>query len=250
MGKGGAISLVDGEIISLDRTCAGAWRPGRSWKSARAAGIKTRSPVDDWMIAIRRGARFDAKRCVPTGRGRRSRRTAMTVFNRYRPPAHPTERRRSRDVRSLLRAARSGRRGAGMVLALARPQGAPAVGADGRGDHGGGGIRVRPRDAVRYPRAAVRRRLRRAVRVRRADGDVGLGALQRPAGRRAVRRRQRGGRRGRAPAGAAAARLRGAEERHRSVADGAAALRGEGAARLRAAVGDEHDHRDATTATS
>ena len=29
--------------------------------------------------------------------------------------------------------------------------------------------------------------------VRRADGNVGRGALQRPAGRRAVRRRQRGG---------------------------------------------------------
>ncbi len=80
--------------------------------------------------------------------------------------------------------------------------------------------------------------------VRRADGDVGLGALQRPAGRRAVRRGQRGHRRGRAPADAAPPALRRAEECHRSVADAAAALRGEGAARLRAALGDEPDHRD------
>ena len=75
-------------------------------------------------------------------------------------------------------------------------------------------------------------------------GNVGGGALQRPAGRRAHRRRQRGGRRGRAPAGAAAAQLRGAEKFDRPVADGAAALRGEGAARLRADVRGEHDDRD------
>ena len=33
------------------RTCAGAWRHGRCSISARAAAIKTRSPVEDWMIA-------------------------------------------------------------------------------------------------------------------------------------------------------------------------------------------------------
>ena len=59
-----------------------------------------------------------------------------------------------------------------MALALARAQGAPAVGADGRGDHGGGGVRLRPRDAVRYSRTAVRQDLRRAVLVRGADGNV------------------------------------------------------------------------------
>ena len=70
------------------------------------------------------------------------------------------------------------------------------------------------------------------------------GALQRPARQRAHRHRQRGRRRGRIPAGAAAARLRGAEELDRAVANGAAPLRGEGAARLRAALGQDHDGRD------
>src|SRR6516164_2488871 len=82
----------------------------------------------------------------------------------------PDEWGRDRDVQNLFRAARPRREGTNVAVELARPQGAPAMGANGRGHHGGGGIRVRSRDAVRYPRVVVWGRLRRAMLVRRADG--------------------------------------------------------------------------------
>ena len=191
MGKGGIISLVDGKMGTI-ASLRGFMQPYTIVEEGPRGGLKKTSVVDVWMTHPLR-AQIDAIQ----SRSDKPRPTfaedGLIVYNRYWPPAHPTERRRDRDLQDLSRAAVSRRSGAGMVLALARPQGAQAVGADGRGHHGGGGVRDRPRDAVRHSRTAVRRGLRRAVHVRRADGKVGRGALQRPAGQRAVRRRQRGG---------------------------------------------------------
>ena len=199
MSKGGAISLVDGEIISLRRPARAHGSRGRcsqrpAWRPQECA---RRLKIGCWR---RPGARSVARRCAPTSRGRPSRRTAMrsstatgrrrtrraggesAAFESYFARLIPDEAERDLDV------------------ALARPQGAPAVDSDGRGDHGRRGIRVRSRHAVRHPRARLRQGLRRAVLVRGIDREGGRGALQRPARRRPVRRRQRGGRRGRAPA--------------------------------------------------
>jgi hypothetical protein len=87
-GKGGAISLVDGEVITL---------PDLRQRMARRAliylgpngGLKTRSPVSDWLaadslISIRREEmRPDRPRPTFVEDG-------YAIFNRYRPPTHPT----------------------------------------------------------------------------------------------------------------------------------------------------------------
>ena len=163
MGKGGIISLVDGKMATI-ASLRGLMQPYTIVEEGPRGGLKKTSVVDAWMTHPQRAhidavqTRSDKPRPTFTEDG-------LIVFNRYWPPAHPAERRRSRAVR------RPSSRGSSqttaereLVLALARPQGAQAVGADGRGDHGGGGIRDRPRDAVRHSRPAVRQGLRRAVR--------------------------------------------------------------------------------------
>jgi hypothetical protein len=90
MGKGGAISLVDGEIITL-ADLKGRMAP---WAMLHASArsdriIKTRSPAKDWMtstarISIRREEmRSDRPRPTFTEDG-------YNIFNRYRPPVHLT----------------------------------------------------------------------------------------------------------------------------------------------------------------
>ena len=87
VGKGGAISLVDGEIVSLADlngrmepwailTQRSAWRPQR------------RSPVEDWMLAkARRSIRREEMR--PDKPRPTFEEDGYAIFNRYRPPVHP-----------------------------------------------------------------------------------------------------------------------------------------------------------------
>jgi Family of unknown function (DUF5906) len=87
--KGGAISLVDGEIISLV-DLRGRMAPWALLHIGSRGAIKTRSPVEDWLLAkdrlsVRREEmRPDRPRPTFVEDG-------YTIFNRYRPPAHPTE---------------------------------------------------------------------------------------------------------------------------------------------------------------
>lgn len=89
MGKGGVISLVDGEVITL-ADLRGRMAPWALIHIGPRGGVRTRSPVEDWMLAktrrsIRREElRPDRPRPTFTEEG-------YTIFNRYRPPAHPAD---------------------------------------------------------------------------------------------------------------------------------------------------------------
>jgi hypothetical protein len=88
MGKGGTISLVDGEIITLT-DLRGRMAPWALPQIGPRGGIKMRSPVEDWMsstarISIRREEmRPDQPRPTFIENG-------YHIFNRYRPPTHLT----------------------------------------------------------------------------------------------------------------------------------------------------------------
>jgi hypothetical protein len=88
MGRGGAISLVDGEIITLT-DLRERMAPWALLSVGKLGGIKTRSPVEDWRvsptrISIRREEmRPDRPRPMFTEE-------RYNIFNRYRPPVHPT----------------------------------------------------------------------------------------------------------------------------------------------------------------
>ena len=86
--KGGAISLVDGEIISLP-DLRGRMAPWALIHVGPRGGIKVRSPVEDWMLAEdRRSIRREETR--PDQPRPTFVEDGYTIFNRYRPPAHPT----------------------------------------------------------------------------------------------------------------------------------------------------------------
>ena len=89
MGKGGIISLVDGELISI-ASLRGLMQPYAFTSEGPLGGIKTISAVDIWM-RHRQRAQIDAIQ----SRSDRLRPTfsedGYTIFNRYRPPAHSTE---------------------------------------------------------------------------------------------------------------------------------------------------------------
>ena len=109
MGKGGVISLVDGEMITLP-DLRGLMPPWALIDDGPRGGIKMTLAVDDWMThrearrSIRREeTRPDQPRPTFTEDG----------YDHLQPlPAAgaPDERRRDRDVRDLLRASRSRRR--------------------------------------------------------------------------------------------------------------------------------------------
>jgi hypothetical protein len=88
IGKGGAISLVDGEIITL-ADLRGRMAPWALPQVGPRGGIKMRSPVEDWISSTARSSirreemRPDRPRPTFTEDG-------YHIFNRYRPPAHPT----------------------------------------------------------------------------------------------------------------------------------------------------------------
>jgi hypothetical protein len=87
MSKGGAISLVDGEIISL-ADLRGRMAPWAMLHIGPRGGIKMRSPVEDWMLSTarisisREEMRPDRPRPTFTEDG-------YQIFNRYRPPVYP-----------------------------------------------------------------------------------------------------------------------------------------------------------------
>jgi uncharacterized protein DUF5906 len=87
--KGGAISLVDGEIISL-ADLRGRMAPWALMEVGPRGGIKMHSPVDNWLRAT---ARLSIRR--EEMRPNQLRPTFIEdgyhIFNRYRPPVHSTE---------------------------------------------------------------------------------------------------------------------------------------------------------------
>jgi len=88
MGKGGTISLVDGEMRSL-ASLRGFMQPYTLVGEGPRGGTKIVSVVDDWMRHPQRAhidkiqTRFDQPRPTFVEDG-------LIVFNRYWPPAHPT----------------------------------------------------------------------------------------------------------------------------------------------------------------
>ena len=109
MGKGGAISLVDGEIISLT-DLRGRMAPWALLHAGPRGAIKTRSPVDDWMSCpgppldpprgnASRSAAADLRRrrlcqsSTATGRRRTRRKAATSSRSRpISPVSFPTTR--------------------------------------------------------------------------------------------------------------------------------------------------------------
>ena len=89
IGRGGVISLVDGEIITL-ADLRGRMAPWVLMEVGPRGGIKMHSPADGWLrsparLSTRREEmRPDRPRPTFTEEG-------YHVFNRYRPPVHPTE---------------------------------------------------------------------------------------------------------------------------------------------------------------
>jgi uncharacterized protein DUF5906 len=89
MGRGGAISLVDGEISST-ASLRGLMQPYALVSIGPRGGIKTLSVVDTWMMHAQR-AQIDAVQTRSDRPQPTFTEDGYTIFNRYRPPVHPTE---------------------------------------------------------------------------------------------------------------------------------------------------------------
>ena len=87
MGKGGVISLVDGEMGSV-AGLKGFMQPYALTSVGPRGGIKTRSVVDDWMKHPVR-AHVDKVQTRPDKPRPMFVEDGLNVFNRYWPPAHP-----------------------------------------------------------------------------------------------------------------------------------------------------------------
>jgi hypothetical protein len=87
MGKGGVVSLVDGEVFTF-ADLRGRMAPWEIMEVGPRGGIKMRSPATDWRsstarLSIRREeTRPDKPRPTFVEDG-------YSIFNRYRPPVHP-----------------------------------------------------------------------------------------------------------------------------------------------------------------
>jgi hypothetical protein len=88
MGKGGIISLVDGEMGSI-ASLRGFMQPYALVEAGPRGGIKIRSVVDDWMKHPLR-AHIDKIQTRPDRPRPTFVEDGLTIFNRYWPPAHPT----------------------------------------------------------------------------------------------------------------------------------------------------------------
>src|SRR6516162_7941507 len=88
MGKGGIISLVDGEMGSI-ASLRGFMQPYALVSEGKRGGIKIRSVVDDWMKHPLR-AHIDKVQTRPDRPRPTFTEDGLTVFNKYWPPAHPT----------------------------------------------------------------------------------------------------------------------------------------------------------------
>ena len=89
MGKGGIISLVDGEM-GRSPACAASCSPTRSWKKGPEDGLMKTSVVDVWMTHPLR-AHIDAIQSRPDKPRPTYAEDGLIVYNRYWPPAHPAE---------------------------------------------------------------------------------------------------------------------------------------------------------------
>jgi hypothetical protein len=150
MGKGGAISLVDGEMGSL-ASLKGFMQPYAIASEGPRGGLKTISVVDAWMSHPLRAhidkiqTRSDRPRPTYVEDG-------LTIFNHYWPPAHPKV---GGEIESFNAFFARLIRGARMAVELLRAQGTQALGSDGRSRPGGGAIRIWARDAIRDPRTPI-----------------------------------------------------------------------------------------------
>jgi hypothetical protein len=88
MGKGGIISLVDGELSSL-ASLRGFMQPYALTSVGPKGGIKTRSVVNDWMKHPLR-VHIDKIQTRPDRPRPTFEEDGLNVLNRYWPPTHPT----------------------------------------------------------------------------------------------------------------------------------------------------------------
>ena len=87
MGKGGVISLVDGEMGSI-ASLRGFMQPYALTEQGPRGGIKIRSVVDAWMKHPSR-AHIDKIQTCPDKPRPTFVEDGLTIYNRYWPPAHP-----------------------------------------------------------------------------------------------------------------------------------------------------------------
>ena len=88
IGKGGIISLVDGEICSI-ASLRSFMQPYTIVEEGPRGGLKKTSVVDVWMMHPQR-AQIDKVQTRPDRPRPTFVEDGLTVFNRYWPPAHPT----------------------------------------------------------------------------------------------------------------------------------------------------------------
>ena len=89
MGKGGIISLVDGKMATI-ASLRGFMQPYTIVEQGPRGGLKKMSVVDVWMTHPQR-AHIDAVQCRSDKPRPTYTEDGLIVYNRYWPPAHPTE---------------------------------------------------------------------------------------------------------------------------------------------------------------
>ena len=191
IGKGGIISLVDGKIGTI-ASLRGFMQPYTIVEEGPRGGLKKTSVVDAWMTHPQR-AQIDAVQTRPDRPRPTFTEDGLIVYNRYWPPAHPTSGGEIATFKTffarLVPDAAEREWVWNYFAHKARKPWVPMVAVIMVAEKFGSG-RGTLFDILEL---RVRRRLRRALRVRRADRKVGRGALQRPACQRAHRHRQRSG---------------------------------------------------------
>ena len=88
IGKGGIISLVDGEICSI-ASLRSFMQPYTIVEEGPRGGLKKTSVVDVWMMHPQRAQIDKIQTCTDRPRPTFTE-DGLTVYNRYWPPAHPT----------------------------------------------------------------------------------------------------------------------------------------------------------------
>ena len=245
MGKGGIVSLVDGELGTV-ASLRGYMQPYALVCEGKQEGsVKIRSVVDTWLRHTAR-AHIDKIQTRPDKPRPTFEEDGLTILNRYWPPTHPTE---GGDIAPFT-----------TFFAHLVPDEAERVWFWNWLSH-----------KARRPWVPMVAIIMVAEEFGSGRGtlfdilDLLFGAtyvvpctfgeltgtssgarFNDRLGQCAIRRRQRGGRRGWGAPVTAAPALRCPEERHRSVTDAATAFRGEEPERLRTKFPDEHDSRDAT----
>jgi hypothetical protein len=89
IGKGGIISLVDGEICAI-ASLRSFMHPYTIVEEGPRGGLKRTTVVDVWMMHPQR-AQIDKVQTCPDRRRPTFEEDGLSVYNRYWPPAHPAE---------------------------------------------------------------------------------------------------------------------------------------------------------------